>query len=43
MGELEIVILGHLPQLERLSMFNLVVVNTVDLEALFRHNLKYQS
>lgn len=36
--ELEIVVLGNLPQLKRPSMFNLI--NIADLEALLRYNLK---
>lgn len=42
--ELEIVVLGNLPQLKRTSIFNLI--NRVDLEALFyiqSENTKIQS
>lgn len=43
MNELEIVVLGNLPQLKRTSIFNLI--NRVDLEALFymqSENIKIQ-
>lgn len=41
MGKLEIVVLGNLPQLKKLSTFNFI--NIVDLKVLFRYNLKYQN